>query len=452
MIRQAETYHQELDGLADATVPPTYITRAREAFEPIMDVLHATEWDATQQLRAGELIAQFKEQIDVLTHVRGGNFDDTFKNDARQRLSRMKQVFVNPRSGSAAEFEKRVPILFTRLDAQEAGDTLNAHEWVQMDFDLWKLRPIERFIVARNNAASNSWRDKLDEKAGLSNDGKRDTLLYYLQLGAWDALNCAALRCDEIDEGLFAEDVCGAIARGEVGIRARQKEIMAGRRADCELCFANEAFNSATARRELTPVWTFSEPDWERGQEDGDERASLIRSGRLFVNRAMRYVIGRPPNKNERGWVASCFVPQVPEIRIHVCVEDWFGSRRDSGGKPLDETFIVVPTDGGLVWARFWLEISRSLVTLAIPIVGLLVGAREKLLSMDVTTALVAVFVLGFSTDSVKSALLRGTAPTTVGAATPYTAAARPLPPDSGPGPIAVTSTAPKVMAAASGR
>jgi hypothetical protein len=108
--------------------------------------------------------------------------------------------------------------------------------------------------------------------------------------------------------------------------------------------------------------------------------------------------------------VVSCLVPDVDRIQVAVCFEDWFGEMRiGSNQAGLQASFPIVPRDTGLRAARRWLETSRSVVALAIPVVGLLAGAREKLLNLDVSTALLAVFALGFSTDSIKSALLRGT-------------------------------------------
>jgi hypothetical protein len=55
------------------------------------------------------------------------------------------------------------------------------------------------------------------------------------------------------------------------------------------------------------------------------------------------------------------------------------------------------------------MELSKLALGLAIPVLGLLAGARDKLLTMDVSAALATVFVLGFGADTIKSALTRGT-------------------------------------------
>lgn len=147
------------------------------------------------------------------------------------------------------------------------------------------------------------------------------------------------------------------------------------------------------------------------------------------------------------------FVPDLARIQAAVCFEDWFGEMKIGGEKAaLESSFPITPGDNSLVWARFWLEISRSLVALAIPVVGLLASARDKLLNMDTTTALIAVFILGFSADSVKSALLRGTAAAPAAPPTQQAQAAQRVPSEPSTSPTPSPALQPKAAAAGVGK
>ncbi|MGI9071013.1 MAG: hypothetical protein ACR2JB_06735 [Bryobacteraceae bacterium] len=415
LLQQADEYRQDLEQLSDIDIPPTYIARARRAFEPAMEVFEGSQWTSTQQKLASEFVEAFKQQVDALRNVRSG-VDEQFKSEIATRLARLKSVFGQTRQDMAASFEKFVPSIFKRLNDGTLDGKLGLSDYVQLDFDLWKLWLVERFVHAYEGATSASWRKKLETRAGLSDEVPSGSLLYFLQLNTWDAVECAKLLCDEVDQGIFPEDICAALSHlpRQVAIRVRQNEIMSNRRVDFELCFSNYAMNSAMARREIMPVWTFSVPGHtDTAPHEVDPHGATRTMGATgdLMNRLRGKSSQRHPgSKSERGWVVSCFVPQLAEIHVKVSFENWFGEMQVGADQAdLEKSFPIQATDDSLVWARFWLEISRSCVALAIPVVGLLAGARDKLLGMDVTTAIAAVFVLGFSTDSIKSALLRGT-------------------------------------------
>lgn len=455
LLQQADEYQQDLEQFSDTNIPPTYIARARRAFEPAMEVFEGTQWTSAQQKLASELVEKFKQQVDALKNVRINGVDEQFKSDVAAHLARLKTVFGDTRTGTAKEFEKFLPNIFKRLNDDTLSDKLGLNDYVQLDIDVWKLRLVERFVNAYEGATSASWRNKLKDRDGLSDSVPQGSLLYFLQLNTWDAISCAELLCDEVDQGIFPEDICTALCQQpmQVAIRVRQNEIIANRRADYELCFSNYAFNGATAREEITPIWTFSAPGkTEASPQEVDPHGARQRSGPIkFLNNLFRRNRPGPHSsgKSERGWVGSCFVPQLSEIHVKVCFENWFGEMKVDGNEAgLEKSFPIQATDDSLVWARFWLEISRSCVALAIPVVGLLAGARDKLLNMDVTAAIVAVFILGFSTDSIKSALLRGTsaAPSSVPATAASPSSQTATTPTAGMSPA---SAAPQVKAAA---
>ncbi|MCU1291352.1 MAG: hypothetical protein JWP08_202 [Bryobacterales bacterium] len=423
LLRKADEYHQELEQLTDISVPPTYLTRARLAFEPAMEVFAGAEWSACQQDLATRLVQEFKEQVEALRRMReSGVAEDQFTAILRARFERLKALLGTSTGETVGRFQKMFPRVFKRLEKEKLDEGPGSQDWAQIDYDLWKLGLMQRFARSYDSATSASRRTSLENKAGFPDGAAPGSLLYYLQLNTWDALRCAELLCDEISQGIFPEDICNAIQQTppRVAIKIRQKEIMACGRVDCELCFVNYSLNTATARREISPKWTFSAgpvvdlPSTDRGFGGGVQALGF---GLRRILTTLYWRTALSP-KTERGWVVSCLVPNVDRIQVTVSFEDWFGEMRvGSNQAALQASFPIVPRDTGLRAARRWLETSRSVVALAIPVVGLLAGAREKLLNLDVSTALLAVFALGFSTDSIKSALLRGTGTVSRGAA-----------------------------------
>jgi hypothetical protein len=196
--------------------------------------------------------------------------------------------------------------------------------------------------------------------------------------------------------GIFAEDICKAITEGRFAIQILQKQVTSERRADVEISFSNYAYNNAAARHEITPRWTFTPRD--------------PRSRRTRLWNRLNKLPNVAEPRQEAGWVVSCLARPYRSVEARVCFEDWYGELKVKGDE--QRTRAVYPIESnatGLVWPRFLMELSKLALGLAIPILGLLAGAREKLLTMDVSAALATVFVLGFGADTIKTALTRGT-------------------------------------------
>ena len=85
-------------------------------------------------------------------------------------------------------------------------------------------------------------------------------------------------------------------------------------------------------------------------------------------------------------------------------------------------------------------EIGRFAIALLPAMFGLLAGAREQLLKMDVPSALFAVFLLGFGSDSVKN-LVSQSQQTAISPATPVAGATGPTLATAGSKPAAGTTS-----------
>ena len=69
-------------------------------------------------------------------------------------------------------------------------------------------------------------------------------------------------------------------------------------------------------------------------------------------------------------------------------MKTWYGEVKVGGdSEGLSACYPIESNRTGLVWPRFMTEMSKLILGLSVPILGLLAGAREKLLTMDVSTA-----------------------------------------------------------------
>lgn len=393
LLSRVDEYQRVLEQVTTMPVPPALITRAREPFDKLSKLFEGGEWSDGQIAAATILVDTLQNRVQYLSDVRAsGQIDADLKSALQNEFIRLKSAFGTPRGKTAARFEQAVPGPFRTLEILADPNEFSLIDWVRLDISLWKLRIIERFINSFDGASSQTWKERLEVKAGFAEPVPTGSLIYYLELNTWDALSCAEQFCAEVEEGIFPEDICRAITSGNVCVQVLQKQIMSERRVDLNVCFSNYSYNQAAARVEITPEWTFT-PRVAR------------KPSRLW---------GRVPDpgepRSETGWGVSCLARAYRFVDVTVCFRDWYGILKiGDGSSGLNRRYPIESSRTGLVLSRFGMELSKLALGLALPIVGLLGGAREKLLTMDVSTALAAVFILGFGADSVKNSLVRGT-------------------------------------------
>jgi hypothetical protein len=427
MIQMDET-QRTFEQITTTIVPPSLITGAQEPFDQLSKMFESGEWKDAQLRTAASLVDDLQHRVQNLNAMQSsGQVDADLQKNLLTQLARLRGVYPHPRSGTAARFEQALPGTFHTLDATPAdGANLLLRDWAQLDFALWKLSLIERFINAFDGTNSLAWKAHLEQKAGLAEPVPSGSLIYFLELNTWDALNCAQLLCAEVDQGIFPENICKAIADGQVSIGMLQKQITSERRVDLEVGFSNYAYNHAAARSEITPIWTFT--------------PTVPRRSHFGLKGFFRKRKKTADPRTEKGWGVSCLARPYRFVDVKVCFEDWYGEVKVGGdGGGLSASYPIESNRTGLVWPRFMMEMSKLLLGLSVPILGLLGGAREKLLTMDVSAALATVFVLGFGADSIKNALTRGTV-----------SAPGPTPPPRGPVASATPVATPKSATATS--
>ena len=78
-----------------------------------------------------------------------------------------------------------------------------------------------------------------------------------------------------------------------------------------------------------------------------------------------------------------------------------------AGGKAvgLEDSFTVRSQRSRLLGARTRLELVRFTIVFGATLLGLLAGARDQLTKLDLVGGIIAVFLLGFSADTIKNLL-----------------------------------------------
>jgi hypothetical protein len=267
-----------------------------------------------------------------------------------------------------------------------------------MDLDgrLFELQMIREYVdLVEGLSSTSNLRTKIT--------GHEAELLDCISRSSCEAAYAARLLLKEMKSGFFKEDIRGEIEAKRVRIKVDRGEIRRYQPCEFRLEFLKLNLNPAYARQEWTRRWYFT-----LGEETLIEEGWVITH---YFGEELTYKLKIALTHNVDGTILA--VPDVdpfPEGEIHLVSEvkrkfgqvvmlllrghfddarkEWKKGRRPSG-KTLDYV--------------------RLAMALVIALFGLIAGAKEQLLKLDLLPALVAVFMVGFGADQIKNLLTQKT-------------------------------------------
>jgi hypothetical protein len=203
----------------------------------------------------------------------------------------------------------------------------------------------------------------------LSNlDGQLKRLIVSLGLESYKAVRHARLLVREAQEGVYPDDIVSAGESARIEIDPVLPQTNGPVRLSIR--FRDVKLNDAAARLEFEGCWDFGHDGY-----------------------------------TETGWEPVHYFPRSEPSEVT------FRCGGGPVGKEIELKRTVTPRNEPESWwkrDRNRAEVLRFSVTLLPATVGLLSGAREQFLKMDVWSALFAVFLLGFASDTVKNLVSRG--------------------------------------------
>jgi hypothetical protein len=269
------------------------------------------------------------------------------------------------------ELRPQLGDLFSLFETRDYEDKLKIlpvhYHWLSSTIE--RLFVLRHYIRAYENTADGK-RDKIEKQ--------KEEFLKYLKIRTWNALRDARRLRFEIEEGIFSDEVEKALAEGAVSISRVPIQPFPNQLVRLEVQFNNKDLNTCTARQEFRCVWDF---------------------GNVGI---------------EEGWAISHYFRNPKEIQYSVSFRGHDGKivERAGGGEvkvsPMPPLQLQSPPKR-LKSGRVRIEAIRLAVALGVAVLGLMAGAREQLLKLDVISGLTAVFLLGFGADTVKNIITRRT-------------------------------------------
>lgn len=369
---------------------PTVIRSMEDTFDKIVKIGEKSDPAESDVQTAQTLIKNLQDQLDNV-----GRADEGFA----AKLSKQAKTFQDDfkpqgnigKTDTCKKIQQALPGLFIQLFNLKPGDGILPDNYVGVDTVLSKLGLVEKYCLLvedldKNDAHRKELESRLDE------------LLKHLKNDSWEEMSSAELLVQEMRENLFETDVAHAVTKHMVNIRPEHVEIRQFDPCGFRLEFQCLALNNAAARNHWTCRWEFSHPDETTLSEEGWNVTHY------FQRANAPYCLQVTLINNDDGKQLNVNDPTMSHIPV-------LSGRHRHIARVLWELVRFRFKEAGAEWRRRrvgpsrGLETLRLLLALFIALLGLIAGAKDQLLKLDLVPAMIAVFLIGFGADQIKNLL-----------------------------------------------
>jgi hypothetical protein len=358
---------QALNPLLQTDPIPVKIDQIDRDLQKAADLLRRCDCNAQDLDSAKLLISGAADRISKIDQS-----DTDLVAELVRRIEGLK-TYVQP--ATEPDALKEVKRLFSKLFAKfdpSVADKLDPKQYSQVDLLTAQLELVRQYQAY--------YRDNPPPAFPRQEEGLR-----YLHTDTVAGLRQARLLLREIKEGIDAEQIENALKNGGADIVVEPMP-MEEQLVRFTVRFHSEDLDTAAAREEFHCTWDFGHHGLKEG---GWEAYHYFPTPRA-----------RPIEKLRRLFHLS-LTPNTYEVSAT------FSKRVSQDAKPATVTISrkieVMPRPRSFSADRQRAEYVRLIIALCIALVGLLAGAREQLMKLDLVPAIVAVFLLGFGADTIKN-------------------------------------------------
>jgi hypothetical protein len=382
-------------------LPASMIFGIETTFDKIVEIGEKSDPSDPDVQTAVGLIKSVEDQLaqGILSNV-------DFAKSLADRVATYKTDFdqTNGRIGktdTCKRIRALLPGPFVRLESVDgtkltaAADVSSAQDYMDLDGRLFELQIIREYVdLVEGLASTSNLRTRIT--------GHEGELVNSLSRSSCEAAYAATLLLQEMKSGFFKEDIRAEIEAERVRIKVDRGEIQRYQPCEFRLEFQKLDLNPACARQEWTCRWffklgeqTLTEEGWVITHYFGENDSYKLKIVLTHnVDGTELAVPDLEPFKGEIKLVPearrqfSNVLKFVFQLKFADARKEWKKGRRRSG-KTLD-----------------YLRLAMALV---IALFGLIAGAKDQLLKLDLLPALLAVFMVGFGADQIKNLLTQKT-------------------------------------------
>ena len=371
LLDQLGATREEFERLRSHALPPSRIVAMEDAFEKIVEIGKKSDPTDSDIQSAQGLIGDLQKQLAAV-----GQPDEKLVAEFGQKIEKLRQEFGSNASISGTQTYKEIGGQLKKPFGALAGcdpKSIQPRDYADVDTMLCKLDLVERYVsLVEGMAPDDAMRTKVVKQ--------QQRLLDLLKMDSWEAMSAAQSLASQIREGRFKDDIQSAVARKEVRIRTDEVIIRVFQPCEFRLEFLDPLLDKATAREEWICKWTFTHPDEPDLIEEGWEVSHYFQKEDEYSLRVT--LIPRPTGQEQQAQPAPLKVedPEMAVIKV-----------RPPLSKGPHTTFV--------------LELLRFALTLVIVLLGMIAGAKDQILKLDLIPALIAIFLTGFGADQIKKLL-----------------------------------------------
>jgi len=381
-LQQLKALDDAWDSLAElrgACAPPSHVHGVEDTLGRIAQTLRRSE---LTNLEFEKVQADLSAAVDEIRRIDSG---DAALSEALHTTLDAQRTALQPTAALwstdvAKELRGKLPGPFAVLD----GGAIDGDSW--SDSQIQALTVIRNYIRMHETSTDQTARDRLK--------AHEPELIRHLSALSIESLRSASRLVREMREGIYASDLVAALRRSQARIEVEPKSFQPFQLLRLRLRFDRPELNDTAAQSRFRCEWRFGQTDDETSQQT-----------------------------NEEGWEVCHYLTERKPLKVSVSVynvrpTDESSAPTEAEAKPLDsrvatlETTLTPDVDLSDRRAhRMKAEIIGLGVVLLIALLGLVTGAREQITKLDIVPGLIAVFLLGFSADSIKGALTANPAP-----------------------------------------
>jgi hypothetical protein len=373
LLEQIDSTYDRLQSLPTSEILPTVIDQLEKNLRKAARLLRSTEPKEDDFQTAKGLVDKSISRLD-----RFNEMDQELATILAERVKRFQAVRQPQDQAVEAEsienYKSIQPRLQTLLHEEGQKDftdpsQIPSERYADLDAETIKFelendyKTLKGYGLQIEDATDEEMQKVLNKlEKDFQNDLRRDSL---------DALRSAQRVVRQMKEGIFAKNILDAIKNRKVSIEWEPRTVRANQPTQLRVWFHLAELNRSAAREEFTCVWDFDHDDL-----------------------------------TETGWVVSHFFPEGRTYEVKAHFQDAEGQEiKNADGNVLMEKIKVQLEQTVTFGDRARIEATRLAIVLFATLLGLIAGAREQLLKLDVGAGLIAVFLLGFGADTIKNLL-----------------------------------------------
>lgn len=357
VVNQLDLLRQKLADLASKCLGPTVIDKVDTILQQGADLLRKPQVSAADIEAARASLTKAEELLTTRGITQG-----TPQELANRAKAAAASLSTLRDSDACKKLEQRFAHYF-RAITEQYQDPANIHEedYGFLDDALSRLQLLKHFLEKGHQVTGTSGSTDAEER-----------FLKELEREGWYGFRSAPLFLRELEQKVYAEGLSQALqdnpksASIEVNRTPRQNEPL-----EFTLVFHDPNLNGAAAREEWRYKWSFG----DNLQEDTT-------------------------------WTVWHYYRQDGKFRASVIFEDLHGNAIvDTNGKLVEiaKDVQVERQSKTFFGERAKIELMKLAIALVAAGIGLIAGARDQLLKLDLVPGLIAVFLAGFGADTIKN-------------------------------------------------